>query len=218
MRLSGSRSEGQERARPSMTLPGPNHKSRTVPYLISFEGLPGTGKTTLSRLVASRLAEAGVNVRTIDFEVAVFGSKTVLQGKSIGDTARFLIYLGALLEAFSTLERYGAQVILADRYFATVAAQFMPGILEDLPNSLRLPKPGLSVLLEAPQNVLRSRLMDRGSPQSGRKLYLIGALYNQVSLRLRAMEFDLVLDTNTVSASAAACVVLQSAGCEWVSK
>jgi dTMP kinase len=145
------------------------------PLFVVFEGIDGSGKTTLSGAVASALRREGLRVEHVR-EGGRFASPTVQRIRDLGrdarnvllcDEAELLLFLAREVQLFEeailpALER--ANVVIADRYFHTaeVLARFGRGLAEERVTPLvatfaRRREPDLVVLVDADPHVALAR-------------------------------------------------------------
>ncbi|MEV6823581.1 hypothetical protein [Amycolatopsis sp. NPDC051102] len=179
-----------------MTAPG-------QPRLIAFEGLDGTGKSHLTRVLAETL---GIP-RAVTPGDLYRGVRAPLH--AAGGLASYLMYLSACAWAVESAQRSGERALVVDRYWFSSAVQHgwncgaSPAEALSapcLPHSL-LPRPELTVLLLASREARLNRLSRR--PGTGSQLGDPGPRYEEYWTACAALLRDdpraggavLVLDT-----------------------
>ncbi len=124
--------------------------------VIAFEGLDGSGKSTVAPLVAARLGARYVPMPPV--ELALIDDGLFRRQRS---RARYLHYLAGVASVEETLQ--GREVVVCDRHLASAHAlhvdvdEPMRHALEALP----LPPPDVTVVLEVAEPERRARLAAR---------------------------------------------------------
>lgn len=133
------------------------------PVFIVFEGLDGSGKTTLARLVADALG--ALYMQTPSETVRVFRDE-IIESFTGDQEAAQLFYLSTVFAASTEVERHlgaGRSVVL-DRYFLSTQAyaEFRGSKLRLDDFAELLVSADLTVFLDAPLDVRRQRIVERG--------------------------------------------------------
>lgn len=143
---------------------------RVRPVFVVFEGLDGTGKSTCARRTADALGAEYLT--TPSLRLRAHRDAIVVDFDGSQEAAQ-LFYLATVFSASREVKRLlasGSSVVL-DRYFlSTQAYAAFRGStigLDELAGSLLCPH--LTVLLEAPLDVRRARVTDRGATMADRE-------------------------------------------------
>jgi dTMP kinase len=131
--------------------------------LIAFEGLDGTGKSTLIARLASELETRGVRTTRTSEPYNHFSARTA--DEFIADRAVHVRdVIDPWLHSGSTLRV--ADVILCDRYVMSTAAYQADDDAHArhlLLSQRRFPQPALTIVLTAPIDLLEARMAARGA-------------------------------------------------------
>lgn len=187
-----------------------------TPVLVVFEGLDGTGKSTLAKLTAAELGAELVTTpappvrRYRDELIATFdGSQEATQ----------LFYLGTVFAATRTIASSleAGRDVVCDRYFvSTQAYAAFRGSLLDLDHLGALLVPAdVTVFAHAPLDVRAARLAARGGSAADRETLSPAAdvrlrAEHESRLRLSVVGRSVSLDTSTASAGALVPAILNA--------
>lgn len=138
------------------------------PRLIAFEGLDGTGKSHLTRVLAETLGVPRAQTPGDLYR----GVRAALHGA--GGLASYLMYLSACAWTVESARRSGAAALVVDRYWFSSAVQHgwncgsSPAEALSAPcrPHFLLPRPELTVLLVASREARLKRLSCRGGTGS----------------------------------------------------
>lgn len=155
---------------------------QTNPVFIAFEGLDGSGKTTLARRTAEELGAAFMTTPSEDVRRYRDDLMTSLGGCQ---EAAQLFYLATVFAAAREIEAHlkGGRSVVLDRYFlSTQAYAAFRGSALDLDHLAALLVPAdLTVFVDAPLAVRIERLSQRGASAADRETMVPAA-----DARLRA--------------------------------
>ncbi len=160
---------------------------------ISIDGVEAAGKTTLVRGLSERLRNVVVVDEFCDDPVSRFLRETVKEHPHVYSKSlvgQSLVFLGEFWQRFDSAIRpaldAGATVISDRGYLSKYTYQFVvmePAIGASAAQSLLagvlepMPRPAVSVVLSAPIDVLRTRLIERGeSCDKLREAFIVTAM------------------------------------------
>lgn len=164
--------------------------------LIAIEGIDGVGKTT----TATRLAEkTGARLLRLPPEDMQLQGAELLA--DLGSIARYAYYVAAALRV-SERAKLNDGVVLVDRYIDSAHAMHAPlaSELESTFRELPIVEPDLVILLEAREEVRRTRLETRGRPLDSYEEALNDDTFRETVLsRLRSRPGRVVVETSDIS-------------------
>jgi len=169
---------------------------------ITIEGLSGTGKTTVAKLLARRL-----DARYYKTPPVMFLPIRATVDRSAAPLARHLYYYAGIAQASEEIRVIlRRRPVVCDKYVATMLAYSRAGgIIAETPAANLILQPDLAVLLDVPDEVRLCRISLRGRISRTHRAFLemekglnVVALYRQpgvVTVDNRMPDATLTVDT-----------------------
>jgi dTMP kinase len=132
---------------------------------VAVEGLPGSGKTTVIRMLASELRSLGLTVEVVDIDSTGCAPilRPIVKAYPLGHPARILLFWVLRLQQYEAMQAWaGADVVFADRFLGSTVAYdaYGHGLPRELLHWLGQyfdHQPDITFLFEAPLAVVRKR-------------------------------------------------------------
>jgi len=135
--------------------------------IISVEGLPGAGKTTIIEMIVHDLEERGVKVGMVDIETTADAPilRPMTRQYPPGHPSRIMLFWILRLQQYDVMLKMienGADVVIADRYWGSTMAfdvygNRLPREVVDWIGRYIVRQPDITLYFEAPLDVVRQR-------------------------------------------------------------
>lgn len=190
--------------------------------LVAFEGIDGSGKSSVAKAVASALRTQGLPVRLTQEPTSTWLGKSVRKGISGGldPLALAFLFLADRAEHVKRLGAKDADIVLTDRYRDSTTAYQAAALDERLPGALGLlsrlqdglfPAPDLAILLDVPAEVGVKRIAGRSKKEPFEKVKFLRRVRTNY-LRLAGEDRLIVVDaTRPIDEVVRRCVALVAA-------
>lgn len=131
---------------------------------VAFDGLPGSGKTTVIGLIAHDLKNRGFDVEIADIETVGHARiiRPITKTFPLGHPARILLFWVLRLEQYERMLKTAADIVLLDRFWGSTLAYDLYGnkipqeAIEWLKQYLER-QPDITLFFDAPLSVVRLR-------------------------------------------------------------
>lgn len=152
--------------------------------LVAFEGIDGSGKSTVMKKVASALRKEGVRVRLTQEPTGTWLGQTVRRAISskIDPLSLAFLFLSDRAQHVREIASSRAEVVFTDRYRDSTTAYQAVALSDRLPDALEhftrlqdslFPAPDVAILLDIPAEVGVSRIAGRTKKEPFEKIQFL---------------------------------------------
>jgi len=134
--------------------------------IVSFEGIPGSGKTTVLLMIQKKLTQMGYKVKVVDIDFTGLALKLhpLARKFPFGHPARVMMYWSLRLDQYDTVVKMSKtnDIVITDRFWDStyvfdVCTGNAPKEAWDWCNNHIQRRPDLTFLFEAPLEVVSTR-------------------------------------------------------------
>lgn len=179
--------------------------------LVALEGIDGSGKSTVARLVARRLRAEGHRVRLTQEPTKTWLGRAVRKGISSRLdplSLAFLFLSDRALHARELAAIPKKQIVITDRYADSTTAYQSAALSDSIPGALeyfrrlqdeRFPRPDLTILLDVPAELGVRRIAGRSTKEPFEKVRFLRRVRSNY-LRLAMLNRMIVVDASLPAA------------------